>query len=242
MQVSRRLVGLVALLAATACDRDDYVKVGAPPVVPQQTVAGALPPSAGDTAGTGFYDFTQTLTWAPKKTVEMCTNSLLCYFSLSGKVQVDLDVPLNSYLVDPRNIDPRGVLLVRAINKGNKDTGHYKLRPNYIYTLVAYPDSPGATTSHWELKETDPAAHVTTTVKDVGGPFDPCLDAPPATVDDIGLYRCGEAHVSAAAVKRSSIGAFVFIEQLSAAIANLFAKESPIWKSCPSGCCTLATG
>jgi len=216
--------------------KTDYVKLPETRIMPTQNVAGTLPPSANDTSGTAFYDFMQSVTWGKKQTVDICTNSALCFVGLSGKVPVDLEPSLNSYLVDPRAVDTSGVLLVRAVNKGNKATGHYHFRPGYIYALVAYPDSAGATTSHYVLKETDTTTHHTVTVAG-SRPYTPCWDSPPATTDSIGLYNCGEAHAPPA-LKRSAIG-FGLMDQFLAQIADALAPESPIWKSCPSGCCTL---
>jgi hypothetical protein len=233
VQLTRGLAGVVAVALLNGCDGKVVMQFPPGPVIPRQNVAGALPPSANDTA-TGFYEFMQTVNWSGKKTVEMCTNSFLCFFG-GGKVKVDLDVPQNSYLVDTRAVPGGGAILARAVNKGHDATGHYNFRPGYIYTLVGYPDSPGATTSHWILKETDTTTHHTITVPGIQGPHTPCGDAPPATIDEVNLYKCGEAHTSGA-IGRADMGLFSFMNQLMAVLGG----ESPVWKSCPSGCCTLA--
>jgi hypothetical protein len=238
VQLTRGLAGVIALALISGCNGVEVGQFPQTPVVQQQTAAGTLPPSASDNA-TGFYDFMQTITWSKKKPVDMCTNSLACFFGVSRKVTVELDVPQNSYLVDARAVSASGDLLVRAVNKGRSTTGHYKFRPGYIYTLVAYPDSPGATTSHWILNETDTITHHTVPVPGVHGPYTPCWDSPPATTDEVNLYKCGEAH-TAAAVNRSGIGLFGFMDQLISVVASAMGGESPVWKSCPSGCCTLA--
>jgi hypothetical protein len=182
----------------------------------------------------------QMAQWGKKKTVEMCAESKFCWTGLSHKVSVDLEALQDSYLVDPRRVDPRGVLLVRVVNNGDRPTQDYHFRPGYIYALVAYPDSPGDNTSHWVLKESDPKTHQTVNVLSIHGPFTPCWDTSgPATYDDVDLRKCGEKHASAA-VYNSSIGSFGSIDQFVAAVANAFSADSPIWKSCPSGCCTLA--
>lgn len=236
MQISRGLAGVVAVALLNGCN--GYDKFTPRPASPSQSVAGTLPPSANDPSGTAFYDFMQTVPWGKKKTVDMCTNRLLCFFGL-GKVKVDLEASQNSYLVDPRTIDSTGVLLVRAVNKGNSATAQYNFRPGYIYALVAYPDAPGDTTSHWVLNETDTTTHHTVTVAGIQGPYSPCWDSSsPAIADDVDIAKCGE-HISAA-VKKSAIGFFGFMDQFLAVVAAALLEESPIWKSCPSGCCTLA--
>jgi hypothetical protein len=238
VQLTRGLAGVVAVALLNGCDGKGVMQFPPGPVIPQQNLAGALPPSANDTAGTGFYDFMQTIAWSPKQTVSMCTNTPLCYVGVSKKVMVELEVPQNSYLVDTRAVSAGGVLLVRAVNKGAHATGHYNFRPGYIYTMIAYPNSPGDTLSHWILKETDTTTHHTVTVSGIQGPHDPCGDSAPATADEVNLYECGEAH-TAAAVKKA--GFFGFLDQALATGAALLGGESPVWKSCPSGCCTLAT-
>lgn len=239
MQLTRGLAGFVAVALFYGCDGEGVVgQFTHIPVVPQQNVAGTLPPSANDTA-TGFYDFMQTISWSKNKTtVDMCTGPVSCFLG-ARKVKVDLDVPQNSYLVDPRAVSAGGVLLVRAVNKGRHATEHYNFRPGYIYTLVGYPNSPGDTLSHWILKETDTTTHHTVTVAGIEGPFSPCWDSDPATKDDVDLYKCGEAHTSAA-LKKSAIGLFGFMDQLMSVATSLLVGESPVWKSCPSGCCTLS--
>lgn len=238
MQLTRGWAGVFAVALLNGCDGKNVVQFPPTPIKPQESVAGVLPPSANDTA-TGFYTYMQTITWSKKTTVDMCTNTVFCFFGLSSKVKVDLDVPQNSYLVDPRAISASGVLLVRAINRGHDATGHYNFRPGYIYTLVGYPDSPGATTSHWILKETDTTTHHTVTVSGIHGPHSPCWDSPPATTDEVNLYKCGEAHASAG-IRTSAIGLFGFIDQVMSVVAAVVGEESPLWKSCPSGCCTLS--
>jgi hypothetical protein len=237
MRVSRRLACVVAVALLPACN--GYEKVAETPPVRSATVPGALPPSARDSTGTGLYDFMQTVNWTAKTTVHMCTNSLLCFFGQSPKVDVDLEVPSGSYAVDPRAIPADGVILVRVLNHGPGSPGHYKFKAGLTYAITVYPDSQGATTSHWVLEEID-SNHVAHRVPDIHGPFTPCWDAPPATTDRVYLYKCGEAHRSPG-VERSGLGLFGVFEHLMAEEFQL-RSEGPIWKSCPAGCCTLAEG
>jgi hypothetical protein len=232
--MSRGFAGISAVVLLMGCN--GYERMPETPIVQSQSVAGSVPPSANDSSGTGFYDFMQTVTWVQKKNVDMCTNSVLCYVGLSKKVKVSLEVSQNSYLVDPRAVDPNGVLLVRAVNKEHNTTAQYHFRPGFIYSLVAYPDSVGATTSHWLLMETDTTTHHTAPVSGIQGPYTPCWDSPPATSDNVDLYKCGEAHAPPAAFRKSAMDLIGFLDHFLMSIG-----ESPIWKSCPAGCCTLAT-
>jgi hypothetical protein len=239
VQISRGLASVAAIALLNGCNKT-AVKYPPRPVAASQSEAGVLPPSANDSTGTGYYDFIQTVRWVKKRPVSMCAESSFCWTGLSPKVTVDLDVAENSYLVDPRQVNAKGVVLVRAINNGDRPTQNYHFRPGYIYTLVAYPDSPGDNTSHWVLKETDARTHHTATVLSVHGPFTPCWDSPnPATEDDVDLANCGDKHYTATAYK-SSIGSFGLMDALLAVVAAAASGDSPVWKSCPSGCCTLS--
>ena len=234
MQLTRGLAGVVAVALLNGCDGKVGMQFPPGPVTPRQNVAGALPPSANDTA-TGFYEFMQTINWSGKKTVEMCTNSFLCFWGAAKSRWILTYLRTPTWWIRERFPEAEPSWRARRINKGHDATGHYNFRPGYIYTLVGYPDSPGATTSHWILRETDTTTHHTITVPGIQGPHTPCGDAPPATIDEVNLYKCGEAHTSGA-IGRADMGLFSFMNQLMAVLGG----ESPVWKSCPSGCCTLA--
>jgi len=233
---ARGFTGL-AWFIAVALGCNGYTKVQETPPGRMENVPGRLPPTAQDTTGTGLYTYMESVQWTPPKTVKMCTSMFYCFVHLGPKVDVDLEVIQGSYVVDPRHVPDGGALLVKAYNHGPQTSYHYKLKAKYLYALIAYPDFPGAKTSHWILKEIDSLTHIAHTVPGVHGPFSPCWDYPAGTVDDVDLYKCGEAH-SGAAIKTSRVGLLNFLEHIVSALQ--FGEESPIWKSCPAGCCTLA--
>jgi len=141
----------------------------------------------------------------------MCTGNWSC-FSKTDLVDVDLYPVLDSYTVDPRMVPAESAVVLLATNVGAKQTKHYKMRPGpFLYSWIVFPDRPGATTSSWIMKETDTTTHRTNRVVGERGPFTPCGDRPPATTDEAGLYRCGEKHVTASAIKRAGLGAFGFL-------------------------------
>jgi hypothetical protein len=231
VQVSRGLAGVLAAAFLYGCTSKETTQA------PPGEAVATLPASASD-SGTAFSTFMDSLQWGRTKTVYMCPDTGTCSESMVGRVRVDLAVTQNSYLVDPRAVAPGGQLLVRAVNRGSHPTRSYHFRPGYVYSLVAYPDSRGDTTSHWVLKETDTTTHLTITVPNVQGPYHPCLEHPPAMTDDVDLSNCGDKHV-APAINKSGIGAFAWIDRFFAPAQVTDAVDKPIWKSCPSGCCTL---
>jgi hypothetical protein len=211
-----------------------------PPAAPSAEFSGTLP-SSRDTGQAAYYNFLLTVKRGPKARVAMCTGPWSC-FSKTDLVAADLYPVLDSYTLDPRMVPAESAVVLLATNLGDKKTKHYKMRPGpYLYSWIVFPDSPGATTSSWIMNETDTTTHVTTRVVGEGGPFTPCKDRPAATSDEAGLFKCGEAHMASSAIKRSGLGAFEFMGTLwGAAAFELFYSESPGWKSCPAGCCTLA--
>jgi hypothetical protein len=210
-----------------------------PPSGPRPSVSGTLP-SPMDTGRTAFYDFMQQVQWAPPQRVQMCTGSFSCFFG-AGKTPVDVQPSAGSYLVDPGHVDPKGVVILRAFNRGSHRTLHYSFRPGpYMYGFVVYPDQVHPDSARWILNETDTITHVTVIVPGEHGRYFPCGDKPAANTDYAGLFKCGEAHPVMPLVRTSDMGSFASLNKLlSLTMKSLLFGESPIWKSCPAGCCTL---
>lgn len=241
MRLSGSVAALTLVLISTACEREpSYTRVEPPSAAaPSPEFTGTLP-SSMDTGGTAYYDFLQTVRRGPKKTVQMCTGFWSCRRK-TNMVNVVLEPVLYSYTVDPRRVPRYGAVVLIARNTGGDETQHYKMRPGpYVYTWKVVRNTGDTTKSHWALNETDTTTHLTRTVTNDGGRYFPCLDRPPATTDEVGLYECGEAHETAPATKTSGLGALEFLGTLWSAFQFELYPEPPDWKSCPAGCCTLA--
>jgi hypothetical protein len=240
VRLSGSVAALTLVMMSTACEREpSYTRVEPPPPsAPSPEFSGTLP-SSMDTGGTAYYDFLQRVKRGQKFRVHMCTGFKSCWRK-TDLVDVDL-IPIDgSYKVNPRSVPNSGYLIMLATNLGAKQTQHYKLRPGpYLYSWYVYPDNPGASTSHWILRETDTTNRQTTLVAGERGEYHPCDDRAPATYDEAGLYECGAKHEVSAATKRSSLGAFGFLGTLWSAFQFELYPEPPDWKSCPAGCCTL---
>jgi hypothetical protein len=238
VKVSSTIAGLAFVLFVVGCAQVAPPSPPAPPPSGQpQSISGTLPPGA-DTGKTSFYDFMQQVQWAPAKRVKMCTGSTSCVFGLA-KTPVDLEPSAGSYLVDPAHMGPDTVLILRASNRGSDRTLHYHFRPGpYVYSFLVFRDTSHPDSASWILNETDTVTHVTVRVPDQTGRYFPC-DHPAATSDYAGLYDCHNAP-TLALVRTADIANLSAIDKLvSGAIYSFLFGESPIWKSCPAGCCTL---
>lgn len=210
-----------------------------PSSIQREHFQGTLPDSA-NRGGTSFYQFMNTLTWGDSVPVRMCTGwRWTCWVGFGSKTNVTLKPVAGAYTIDPHSVDSAGMVLVSAVNHGESPTLNYGFRPGFIYAVVVYPNHPHDTASHWVLMEINVFDHLAKQVPGQTGPYKPCIDGPPTGTDRVGLYKCGEAHPMRAPTMRSAMGLFDFFGTLFTRAG--VGAESPMWKSCPSGCCTLGT-